>query len=254
MEQEKKKQSRPRRKRRDTLRPIEFLYRQIYDISSNVVLGYEADVIVNDKKLGMLSYDKMNSVAQRSELTCRLGKWQITEACEALIRAEKYGRHIHRIFITLSAKHISKPNFVQDFQKILTKYEISGTMFCVQINEIETRSPSKQMQVNISALKELGVKIAMINFGAESSSLLKLSNANIDYLKLDPAFAEDILNDEKVADVTESIIEMCEKLGVSVIADGVDTKEHLDLMKKMRCFLVQGNYFSRYDREEEAIV
>ena len=248
-----KKVSRPRKQRRNTLRPMEFLYQQIYDTNSNTVLGYDAVLYINDKKLGTLSYDHISGICDRNNLSARVGKWQITEVCEMLVRKAEAGKNVHRVFITLSSKYVGKPKFVEDFERILNKYQIEHNRFCIQIREPELNFAQPELLTNFDVLREKGVKIAITEFGAESSSILKLTNLHVDYIKLDPAFAEDIDTNERTAGVTESAIELADKLGYLVIADGVDTREQLRAMNKLRCFLIEGRHFSVPEREDEAI-
>lgn len=250
--QPKRGRGRPRKTRRATLRPIENLYRQIYDVNSNVVLGYEATMQINDSKLGTLPYNRLVVVAQQSDLAAKLGKWQVREICELLVRKAQQGKQIHMMFVSLSPKYLGKPKFYEEFSKILEKYEVSPSKFCIQISEAETQAASAQMKENLRLLRENGAKIAVVNFGAESSSLLSLSAIDADYLKLDAEFAAGIGEDEKIVGITESIIELCDKLDITIIADGVDTKSQLDVMKRLRCFLIEGEYFSKNEREEEA--
>ena len=248
-----KKAPRPRRKRRTTLRPMEFLYRQIYDTNSNIVLGYDAELFFNDQKLGTMSYDDISGICDRANLASRIGKWQIVEVCEMLQRKNLAGKHIHRVFVTLSAKYISRPTFVSEFDAVLNKYEIPHKRFCIQITESQMHNAPKELLDNIRALRSEGTKFAVSEFGAESSALLKLSDFAVDYIKLDPGFAEDIDVNDRVAGVAESMIELADKLGYLVIATGVDTKEQLNAFTRMRCFLIEGNHFSVPEREDEAI-
>ena len=246
------KVKRPRKKRRNTLRPMEFLYQQIYDTNSNVVLGYDASLYFNDKKLGTLSYDSISGICDRNNLANRVGKWQITELCEMLVRKRDAGKKIHRVFVTLSAKYVSKPKFIEEYKKILDKYEVPYHRFCVQIRENELAGAPKELFDNLAALRKIESRVAVTEFGAESS-LLKFPQLQTDYIKLSPAFAQDITTDARAADVTESIVELADKLGYLLIADGIDTREQLAVVNRMRCFLVEGRHFSVPEREDEAI-
>lgn len=243
---------RPRRKRPNELRPMEYLFMQIYDTNSNVILGYDAALVINDKKLGTLTYDRVAAVAGRSQLASRVGKWQIEEVCELLQRQNSYGKHIHRIFITLTAKYLTRADFYTEFTKTLAKYGIPHKRFGIQINEAELMAGTDQLYENIRLLREGGAKVCITDFGSESSSLRKLATLNVDYVKLNPDFTRDVAVSERAAGVTEGIIDLCDKLNVLVIADGIDTKEQLNEMKRMRCYLIEGNYFSTPEREISA--
>ena len=249
----KPKAKRPRRKRPNELRPMEYLFTQIYDTNSNTVLGYDAALVINDKKLGSITYDRIAAVAGRSQLASRVGKWQIEEVCELIKRQNSYGKHIHRIFISLTAKYLSRADFYDQFVKTLAKYEVLHKRFGIQINEAELMAGSEQLFENIRLLREGGAKICITDFGAESTSLRKLATMNVDYVKLNRDFTRDVVDNERSAGITEGIIDLCDKLNVLVIADGIDTKEQLAVMKRMRCFLIEGNYFSTPERENAAI-
>ncbi len=240
---------RPRRKRPNELRPMEYLFMQVYDTNSNIILGYDAALVINDKKLGTLTYDRVASVASRSQLASRVGKWQIEEVCELIKRQNSYGKHIHRIFITLTAKYLTRADFYTEFTKILAKYDMPHKRFGIQINEAELVAGTDQLFENIRLLREGGAKVCITDFGSESTSLRKLATLQVDYVKLNRDFTRDVATSERAAGITEGIIDLCEKLNVLVIADGIDTKEQLNEMKRMRCFLIEGNYFSAPERE-----
>ena len=244
---------RPRRKRQNELRPMEYLFMQIYDTNSNVVLGYDAALVINDKKLGTLTYDRIASVASHSQLASRVGKWQIEESCELIARQSSYGKHINRVFITLTAKYLSRADFYTEFTKILAKHDIPHRQLCIQVNEVELVTASEQMLENIRSLREGGAKVCITDFGSESTSLRKLATLEVDYVKLNPDFTRDVAVSERAAGITEGIVELCEKLNVLVIADGIDTKEQLNEMKRMRCYLIEGRYFSTPERESSAM-
>lgn len=248
----KKSAKRPRRKRANELRPMEYLFNQIYDTNSNIVLGYDADLIINDKKLGTIPYDKAASVASRSQLAVRMGKWQIEEVCELIARQNSYGKHIHRIFITLTAKFLSSKDFYSEYSRILEKHGTLHKRFGIQINEAELVAGNEQLYENIRLLREGGSKVCITDFGAESTSLRQLATLQVDYVKLNRDFTRDVVESERSAGITEGVIDLCDKLNVLVIADGVDTKEQLNEMKRMRCFLVEGAYFSTPEREDTA--
>ncbi|MBR6513228.1 MAG: EAL domain-containing protein [Clostridia bacterium] len=243
---------RPRRKRATELRPMEYLFMQIYDTNSNIILGYDAALVINDKKLGTLTYDRVAAVAGRNQLASRVGKWQIEEVCELIKRQNSYGKHIHRIFITLTARYLTRADFYTEFTKILAKYEIPHKRFGIQINEAELMAGTDQLFENIRLLREGGAKVCITDFGSESTSLRKLATFEVDYVKLNRDFTRDVAVSERAAGITEGIVELCEKLNVLVIADGIDTKEQLNEMKRMRCFLIEGNYFSTPEREISA--
>lgn len=248
------KPKRPRRKNPQALRPMEFLFSQIYDVNSNTVLGYDAELVINDKKLGAITYDRVASVASRSNLAVRMGKWQIEEVCELIKRQNSYGKHIHRVFITLTGKFLSKTDFYDQFTKIVDKYEIPHKRFGIQVNEAELVAGNDMLYENIKKLREGGAKVAITDFGAESTSLKQLSTMTVDYVKLNTSFTADIAENERTESITEGIVDLCGKLDVLVIADGIDTKEQLNIMKRMRCFLIQGKYFSVPERENAAII
>ena len=245
----------PRRttRRRNSLRPMEFLFRQIYDTSGNAVVGYECMLQINDKKLGCLTYDKIASVAEKTTLISRVGNWELEEACEVLKRAYDAGKHVHLLFLPLSPKHIVRPDFFDKLDSILKKYDISYSRFVFEIMDSEFFNYGKEFTKALTVLREKGVKIALKDFGAESSSLTKLRDMPIDYLMLDSEFMTDISHDKRSRDITESVVEMAQKLDIMVIGTGVDTKEQLQITKEMRCYLVAGRYFSVPDREDRAI-
>jgi len=99
--------------------------------------------------------------------------------------------------------------------------------------------------VILQELKTLGVKLAIDDFGTGYSSLNYLKQFPIDYLKIDQSFIFDILDDRDDRDITDSIILLGHRLNMSLVAEGVETKAHVELLRGMHCDILQGYYFSK---------
>ncbi len=100
-------------------------------------------------------------------------------------------------------------------------------------------------------LKGLGIKIAIDDFGTGYSSLGYLKSLPIDTLKIDKSFLQDVTNDDDNAAITSTIITLAQNLNLSVIAEGVETKQHVEFLSARDCYLMQGYYFSRPMKAED---
>lgn len=219
-------------------------------INGEKVNGFEALVRWINSELGFISPAEFIPIAESSGLIIDLGKYIIEESfrkCSELCCSNKSNFHIA---INISDIQLREEGFISFVSEMLEKYNISPEYIEFEITEgVIMQSVVKNIELLIE-LKRLGVSIALDDFGTGYSSLSYLKRLPIDVLKIDKSFVDGIGVDEKSEYIAESIIKLSHSLNLKVVAEGVETKEQLGYLNKMKCDIAQGYYFSKPEKFE----
>jgi EAL domain-containing protein (putative c-di-GMP-specific phosphodiesterase class I) len=146
--------------------------------------------------------------------------------------------------VNLSARQFEQNNLFAMVTNVLTEVGLSPEYLQLELTEnliIKNRDLTLK---TMKELKGLGIKIAIDDFGTGYSSLGYLTSLPIDTLKIDKSFLQDVTNDNDNAAITNTIITLAQNLNLSVIAEGVETKQHVEFLLARDCYLMQGYYFS----------
>lgn len=229
-----------------SVRSMEQLYRIVYDYNNRLTYGYETDIRLNDKELGVISSDVFMPVAEKSSKINEIIKWSVEQACEDVVALHKRGRFTGIIFINMSVKALIRKNFVENVARIIKGYELSYDSFCFTISENMLSLETEKVREAIDKLRSLGFLVAIGGFGTEYSNLSAFQELDVDYIMLEKEFVSGILTSIRSKKITESIVELSNRLDTLVIADGVSTKEEADALFAMGCALMRGNRFGRF--------
>lgn len=229
---------------------LELYYQPKVDTNGNQLVGFEALLRWNDPDLGFVSPAKFIPIAEQSNLILKLGVWVMYEACRFAASLE----HQVPVSINLSARQFEAGNFVDDLRETLERTGASPSMIEMEITESHLMTDVEAAIKQLHGIKELGVAISIDDFGTGYSSLSYLKRFPVDTLKIDRSFIKDIPGDINDVEITGAIIAMAQKLGLEVIAEGVETIEQLHFLDLNGCHLIQGYYFSKPLPASEAIV
>ncbi|MDN5346308.1 MAG: hypothetical protein PWQ73_830, partial [Petrotoga sp.] len=150
-----------------------------------------------------------------------------------------------RIFFNVSKSFFERKDFLYSVEGMLYKYNLNPSYLGIELTEDLFIEDFYSAQKKIEALKEIGLKIALDDFGTGFSSLSYLNKLDVDKIKIDKSFIDNILHDETSQRLVSSIISMSKSLGLEVIAEGVENKEQLLFLQEEGCHEVQGYYFSK---------
>ena len=145
--------------------------------------------------------------------------------------------------MNLSAKELMRKDIVKQLDDILREHNMTGKQLGIEITEsalIENLSNSVQ---KLEAFKKLGMSISIDDFGTGYSSLSYINSFPIDYIKIDKSFVDRIGTEDNSRSIVKTIISLTESLGAKTIAEGVETKEQLGILKDLGCTIIQGYYF-----------
>jgi EAL domain-containing protein (putative c-di-GMP-specific phosphodiesterase class I) len=231
------------------LRRQEFFlnYQPIVNASSGQVIGFEALARWQHPDRGAIAPDLFIGLAERSGFIKELGLFFLEAACQQLSEWQRsYPRSSPLTMnVNLSTDQLDEVGLSQSVAAILDRYNIPPETLKLEITESLLINSQVNNIANIEALKALGVNVYLDDFGTGYSSLNRLQDLPFDALKIDRSF---IANQNWL--MSEMIIALADKLGIEVIAEGIETVEQLNTLKDIGCHTMQGYFFSRpLDRE-----
>lgn len=189
--------------------------------------------------------DRFIPILEQTGLIYDVGLWVLEEALLEHKRLIEKGFPPLRVSINLSVVQIQAEDFFEDFLKVIEKSGVNPRYIELEITESFFFENPQDTLEKIYKLKELGVSIAIDDFGKGHSSFNRLKTVPFDRLKIDKEIIDTIGVDKKLAPLTEIIILLARTLGASVTAEGVERKEQADFLKTVDCDEIQGFYFSR---------
>lgn len=220
-------------------------YQPQYDINNSLIAA-EALIRWNHPKLGMVNPVEFISIAEDSNLIVPIGRWVLAEACAQLARWQSDPHLAHlTLSINISAKQVWQKNFVKETIDIITRSRADQSKLKLELTESVLLKDIDDTAKKLRLLKGFGLSFSLDDFGTGFSSLSYLKNLPIDEIKIDQTFIRDIMVDESDLVMVKTIISLGENFGITVVAEGVETKPQLDLLKSYSCDVYQGFYFSK---------
>ena len=174
---------------------------------------------------------------------------------KSCLQARAWGAHNGsplRVSVNLSARQHRDPGLVDLVERILTETRTDPETLCLEITESVVVNDAESAGATLRALKGLGVKLSIDEFGTGHSSLGSLKRFPLDMLKVDSSFVSGLGTDTEDAAIVTAIINLAHSLGLATVADGVETKEQVDELRTLGCDIGQGFYFAR-PRPSDAI-
>ena len=232
---------------RRALKNEEFVlyYQPKIAIDNRQIIGAEALIRWQYKKLGLIPPLKFIPIAEETGLIVPIGEWVIRTACKQVASWQEAGFTDLRMAVNISARQFTDSDIVKVVLDAVIQTNIKPQHLEVEITESMLMEDTS---INISALKELkehGVHISIDDFGTGYSSLSYLKRFHIDALKIDQSFVRDITTDSDDAAIASAVIALGQSLHLTVVAEGVETEEQLSFLKKQGCHEAQGYLFSK---------
>lgn len=232
---------------------IKMLYQPKIKVDTEEVIGFESLVRWNSKSLGIVSPSEFIPIAESSGLIIPIGKYIINESFRRCKELTLKNNKKFKMAINLSEVQIRDEDIVSFISESLKFYDLSAEYIEFEITESIIMKSAEKNISTLEKLKKLGVSLALDDFGTGYSSLSYLRTLPIDVLKIDKSFIDGIVIEEKSEYIINSIVELSHYLSLLVVAEGVETKEQLDFLKRISCDVIQGYYFSRPVEFDEAI-
>ncbi len=203
--------------------------------------GAEVLMRWNSEELGVVMPDEFIPVAEETGLITDIGEFVLVNVCQTLALLQEHVSADFHMAINVSARQLREAEFLEKTKSVLREYNRQTSELVMEITESTLVDHPEQL----IAIHELGIKLAIDDFGTGFSSLSYLSKYPIDILKIDRAFVRDIESDIQDANLASAIINMGSSLGLTIIAEGIETEGQMEFLKQSGCRYGQGFYISK---------
>ena len=221
------------------------MYQPLVSTKTEELLGFEALIRWAHPVHGDIPPYDFIFLAEQLHLMDEIGEWVLREACTFAARWTNETGQAPSIAVNVSPDQLRGTEFTDLVKTVLQQTGLSPERLELEITEDVLVSDFAKVQDILQGLKDIGVAIAVDDFGSGQTSLRYLNQLPISKLKIDRSFIQHLSADSKAADITRSIVDLGQKLGVSVLAEGVEEQEQLQMLKNWKCDQVQGYYFSK---------
>jgi diguanylate cyclase (GGDEF)-like protein/PAS domain S-box-containing protein len=220
-------------------------YQPIVRIDTGAVVGAEALVRWQHPRLGLLAPGRFIPLAEDTGLIVPVGEWVIATACAEARRWTALGHRDIELSINISARQFRDQRLGEFIAGHIRKNGIALKRVELEITESAIMRGADGAESCLRALKAQGINISVDDFGIGYSSLEYLRRLPLDTIKIDRTFIEDVSGNDRDEAIARSIVSLAHNLGLRVIAEGVETADQLESLRRMGCDFAQGFYFSR---------
>jgi EAL domain-containing protein (putative c-di-GMP-specific phosphodiesterase class I) len=220
-------------------------YQPRIDVASGRIIGAEALIRWDCPGKGLIPPDSFISIAEETGLIIPIGQWILQEACRQNSTWQRAGLPPISVSVNLSPIQFRHAGLVQSVADALQQANLHPAYLELELTESFVMHDAERINIAMQSLKALGVDIAVDDFGTGYSSLSYLKRFPVDRLKVDKSFVRDIDTDPDDAAIVRAIITLGHALGLKVVAEGVETRAHLEFLQQHGCDELQGYYFSR---------
>lgn len=217
-----------------------------YSLKSESIVGAECLVRVNSKNKRVINTERFIYILEKDKSIIELDLYILEEACKIINRWSDNNFKLVPISVNVSrVTLIEDDTFITKLNDIINNYNIDTRFLEIEVTERVMLKDTNKIISVIKEIKDLGIKVSLDDFGSGYSSLTILKNLPIDTIKLDKLFLDKKDISEKGKIVIESIINMANRLGLEVVAEGVEHFEQAQVLKSLGCEIVQGYLYGR---------
>lgn len=220
-------------------------YQPSFDLDTGGPAGFEALVRWNHPHLGIVPPARFIPIAEQGNLILELGLWVLRQVCRQLADWHVAGLPLLPVSINVTPRQFEHGRLVDTVAGLTREFDIDANLLHFEITESAAMQHSEQHLGALQALRQLGSRILIDDFGTGYSSLSYLKHLPIDTLKIDRAFVRDMATDSNDAAIVSAIIGIARSLGLHTVAEGVETQQQVECLRKLGCKTAQGFYFSR---------
>ena len=212
---------------------------------SGTIVGAEALIRWQHPDWGRIPPNDFIPLSEESEMHILIADWVLEETCRNINQWILADLPIVPVSINVSPKRLIHGNFAETCQETLQRFGVSPSMLEIEILETDVLFDNSKIQQSLQMLSQMGIKIALDDFGKGYSSISYLQQYPIDTIKIDRQFATTLVQDKKTQSVVRSVLFMAKEFGMDVVAEGVETMGQLHFLRGLECTTIQGYLFSK---------
>ncbi len=224
---------------------LELNFQPRMSLDTNQIVGVEALLRWDSKEMGRIGPDVFIPLAEESGQIIEIGEWVLNDALQTLSDWHGQGLNHISMSINVSALQLLRSKLAEQIAALINRYQIPEYCIELEITESMVLSQNPAPLQNLWALKDLGVTLSLDDFGTGYSSLSYLKQLPIDTLKIDKSFVREIGPNANDNTLVQTIIALGHSLGMTMIAEGVETIEHLETLKNFGCNEIQGYWLAK---------
>jgi diguanylate cyclase (GGDEF)-like protein/PAS domain S-box-containing protein len=222
-------------------------YQPIVSLATGEVTGVEALVRWHHPEKGLMSTKDFIAVAEETGLIVPLGRWVMRQACRD-VRTWDLGLPQPRsltVSVNVSGRQFVQPDLAAEIKSALEESGLAASRLCLEITESVIMENTAAARETFARLRGLDIQIHMDDFGTGYSSMSSLRDFQIDALKIDQSFVSHMGPGGQGSEIVRTIVDLGHSLGMSVVAEGIETLDHVNHLKAIGCEFGQGYYFSK---------
>lgn len=220
-------------------------YQPVINQYSNTLYSVEALVRWVHPVHGLLPPGVFIEIAEESALIEDLGKWVLQQACKDFKDWLDQGINLTYLSVNISTRQLNNPHFISVVSDILEQEQLDSKRLTLEVTETALIENHETSITILNKLRKMGVKISVDDFGTGYASLGYLKTLPADFLKIDRLFVKDLPGDKRDGAIISALATLAEELGLSLIAEGVETKAQADYFYTQNIHMIQGFYYSK---------
>lgn len=227
-------------------RSLKVYYQPIVDTQTQQLRGFEALVRWDHPQQGWVAPQNFIPIAEETGLIVRLGWWLLEQACQQMRRWQQQFplSQTMTMSVNVSSKQVFQSDFLQQLERILVITQLPPHCLKLEITESVLMHSDESTRSKLKRIKQLGIQLCIDDFGTGYSSLSYLYRFPIDTIKIDRSFIQQLDQRNNHLEIVAAIAVLAHKLGMNVVAEGVETPEQLNYLRQIGCEQVQGFLFS----------
>ncbi len=221
------------------------VYQPQIDLRTKTAVGAEALLRWKTEDGSFVPPDQFIPIAEYSGLIVDIGEWVMRSACFELMQLHELGFTSFKMAVNVSQAQFSHPLFLQSLEQALSDSKVPANCVELEITESMAMTDPELLIKTLHHIKHLGVQVSIDDFGTGFSSLSHLQKLNVDKLKIDRAFVNEINEKSDEGSIAKMIVQLSKSLNIKVIAEGVETEHQAQTLMSFGCHLAQGYLYAR---------
>lgn len=223
---------------------FELVYQPKWSPIEERITAVEALIRWHHPERGYVRPDLFIPFCEQTGFIRKITPWVVSEAMNSVKRWQQAGVDLD-VAVNLSTLDLDNPALEAHLSNELQRTGISSDQICLEVTESALMSDQDSAQACLNRLRAMGFKLAIDDYGTGQASLAYVRDLPVQELKIDRSFVSNVDSDPRTAAIVRSTIQLCQELGISQVAEGVETKEELDWLRRANCSLIQGYLISK---------
>lgn len=215
------------------------------NLTNKQVDGSEALLRWTHSEKGFIPPDTFIQLAEDTGVINELTLWVIDKACQQLEQLIQEGHKQHNVSVNISGQDIAEKNFLDNIRGIVNRYDIPLNCLTFELTESVMVNDFHHLSQVMQALSEMGIQVAIDDYGTGYSSLLYISQLPFNEIKIDKSFVINLTESERNLTIVRTTIEMAKSLELKIVAEGIENSEIEKILEQHKCHIVQGYYYQK---------